>query len=813
VRRHAGLPVAILTVLAGLGGTFAAAPASHAAGRTPRVTLSASAAPQLPRGATRLGALPGTSALTVDVTLRVRNQAALNAYLAGLSDQGSPLFRHYLAPGQFGPMFGATGAQVAAVDSALRAAGLSPGPVSANGLSIPVTAAAAALDQALGTSLIRYQLTGGRVAYANTSAPSVPAPVASLVSGVVGLNTLYQAQSMVARPSRAADGPRPQVTVTPDTTGPQACAAAKSTVTAYGGGFTASQLAAHYGIAPLYGLGDEGQGTRIALVEFEPDLASDILRYKTCFGISTTVNYLSVDGGAGTGAGSGEAALDIEDIAGLAPRAALDVYRAPDSGTGNYDDYAKIVTADTDQVISTSWGVCEDELATAVATDFETLFEEAAAQGQTVLAAAGDSGSTECLPFGGNAGKLVDPLTPASFPYVVGVGGTLIKSATSEPVWNESASSEGAAGGGISTLSCMPAYQYQTAIPGLVNANSRKSATCAADPGGYLREVPDISADADPYTGYVVNWDGDWQTIGGTSAAAPLMAAVAALTDASPFCADYGSGAAGLQPAGLYAAVAQKHAYIFPSATQHEVLSDVTSGNNDYTPSDYKGGLYAAGAGYDEASGLGVPQVSGLTSSLAPSSYYPGLTALMCRYYATKLTSTAVTSISPARGPAKGGTTVTVHGSGFLPIAGADMALVGPAKVAASCTSSTTCTVTVPARAAGAAAIRVSAEDGPASPAVSAGSYTYVAAPSVTSLSPAKGTVKGGTKVTVHGANLAGASAVHFGTATATAVTVVSASEVTVTAPAGKKGTAEVTVTTAGGTSSATAGGGKYAYS
>jgi hypothetical protein len=802
-------------VLAGLAGAVAAAPASHAAGRAPRVTLAASAAPRLPPGASRLGALTSASSVTVDVTLKVRDQPALNAYLGALSDQRSPLFHHFLAAGQFGPLFGATGAQVAAVDAALRAAGLSPGPVSADDLSIPVTATAAALDQALGTSLVRYQLKGGRDAYANTTAPSLPASVASVVSGVVGLNNLYQAQSMVARPSRAEVRQQPQVSLAPDTAGPQACAAAKSAVTAYGGGFTASQLAAHYGIAPLYSLGDEGQGTRVALIEFEPDLASDILRYKTCFGISTAVDNVTVDGGAGTGAGSGEAALDIEDIAGLAPRAALDVYRAPNSGTGNYDDYAKIIDADTDQVISTSWGVCEDELASNAATAFEALFEEAGTQGQTVLAAAGDSGSTECLPFGGNAAKLVDPLTPASLPYVVGVGGTLIKSATSEVVWNESASSEGAAGGGISTLACMPAYQYRTAIPGLVNANSKTSANCAADPGGYLREVPDISADADPYTGYVVNYDGAWQTIGGTSAAAPLMAAVAALTDASPFCADYGSGDAGLQPAGLYAAIAQQRSYIFPASTQHEVLADVTSGDDDYTPtpSSYKGGLYAATVGYDEASGLGVPRVSGLTSSLAPSSYYPGLTALMCRYYATKLKSTAVTSISPAKGPAKGGTTVTVHGSGFLPVAGADLALVGTVKVAASCSSSTTCTVTVPAHAAGVAAIRVSAEDGPASAAVGAGDYTYVAAPSVTSLSPAKGTVKGGTRVVIHGANLTGASAVHFGTAKATGVKVVSAAEVTAVAPAGKKGTEYVTVTTTGGTSSATAAGGKYAYS
>jgi subtilase family serine protease len=91
-----------------------------------------------------------------------------------------------------------------------------------------------------------------------------------------------------------------------------------------------------------------------------------------------------VDGGSGSGEGSGEAALDIEDIAGLAPRAAIDVYQAPNAGTGNYDDYHQIITADTDQVISTSWGVCEAYLGQSNEDSMETLFEEASAQGQTV---------------------------------------------------------------------------------------------------------------------------------------------------------------------------------------------------------------------------------------------------------------------------------------------------------------------------------------------------------------------------------------------------------------------------------------------
>ena len=119
----------------------------------------------------RLGTVSGTTTISLDVTLKVRDQPALNAFLAGLSDKNSPLFHHFLSPGQFGPMFGPTLAEVTAVENALRGAGLSPGAVSANRLSISVTASAGAIDHALGTELISYRMPGGRVAYANSAAP------------------------------------------------------------------------------------------------------------------------------------------------------------------------------------------------------------------------------------------------------------------------------------------------------------------------------------------------------------------------------------------------------------------------------------------------------------------------------------------------------------------------------------------------------------------------------------------------------------------------------------------------------------------
>jgi hypothetical protein len=814
------MPWTVIAVFAGLGGVLAAATPAQAAGAAaaapgaapPSVVLTASAAPRPPSGATKVGPLAAASTVRLDVTLKGRGRGALTAFLAGLSDRGSPLFHQFLLPGQFGPRFGATLAQVTAVQDALKAAGLSPGPVSADRLSIPVTATAGAVDRALGASLARYRMPGGRIAYANAAAPRLAASVAPLVAGVVGLNDLYPQQTLASPLPGPAAKAAARPPATPGTAGQHPCTTAQDTASLYGA-LTASQLAAHYGLTPLYSQGDLGQGTRVALVEFEPNLTSDITAYKSCYGVTAPVSYLHVDGGAGTGAGSGEAALDIETAAGLAPDASVDVYQAPNTGAGNYDDYQAIVNADTDKTISTSWGLCEDYVSLSDDEAMESLFEQANAQGQTVFAASGDSGSTECLQSGGADAGAVNAQTPSSLPYVDGVGGTSL-AGPSEVTWNQSATYAGAGGGGISSVWCMPDYQYQTAIPGLVNADSQTNAACPLAEGRHLRQVPDISADADPYSGYVIDYDGGWTAIGGTSAAAPLWAAIAALTDASAFCADYGSGAPGILPEGLYGMVAGDHSYIYPGSSQEvaEALADVTSGNDDYTPSGYTGGRYPAGPGYDEATGLGVPRVSGLDGSLKPSTFYPGLTALMCKAYSTRLTSTAVTSITPRLGRAGHAVTVTVHGSGFLPIAGADMAFIGSARVAASCTSTTVCHVTLPALSARTVDVKVSAEDYAASPAVKGDHFQYVAAPGISSLSPARGPARGRTRVTVRGTSFIGVTAVHFGARAATGVKVISSSAVTALAPAGS-GTVHVTVTAAGGTSSAAGSRSGYKYS
>ncbi len=140
---------------------------------------------------------------------------------------------------------------------------------------------------------------------------------------------------------------------------------------------------------------------------------------------------MKVDGGAGKGIGQGEAALDIEQLIGLAPKAKLIVYQGPNNnsdnpGTGPYDTLAAMIGQDKVQVISNSWGECETLEGTADAHAENTLLEEAATQGQTFVSAAGDSGSEDCWspPPGGNTNNALTVDDPASQPFAIAVGGT-----------------------------------------------------------------------------------------------------------------------------------------------------------------------------------------------------------------------------------------------------------------------------------------------------------------------------------------------------------------------------------------------------
>jgi subtilase family serine protease len=257
---------------------------------------------------------------------------------------------------------------------------------------------------------------------------------------------------------------------------PHACAAAGSEVSL--GAVTDDQVAHAYGGDGLYMAGDLGAGQTVDIFELEPFFESDVKAFDECYFRADHTSQITVrklDGGAGTGEGSGEAALDVETVSAIAPAADIDVYEGPDTTIGSLDVYDAMVVADNARVISTSWGLCESALqAGAPGTQAieNSIFMEAAAQGQSIFAAAGDDGSDDC------AGEDPSPVSPnlsvddpGSQPYVVSVGGTTFLTRTEPPdetVWNDG-NSGGAGGGGVSETWPRPTWQLDSRVPGVTD--------------------------------------------------------------------------------------------------------------------------------------------------------------------------------------------------------------------------------------------------------------------------------------------------------------------------------------------------------
>jgi subtilase family serine protease len=622
---------AVVALCALLAGSAAAASRGESL-----VRLENSITPALSARARTVGtAVAAGSRLHLTVTLKPRDPAALAAYAKAVSTPGSPSYHQYLSPDQFGRRFGATAAQLRRIRGAFARHGLRLGDAGAGRLSIPLAADAGTIERGLDVQLRRVRGRGQGVVAA-TRAPAIAAGAAAGVQSIVGLDSSSAPQPLTRRARHPGPLAQPlddgEATATSTTAatgtstatpaGPQPCSQA-TYAGGQNGGYTDNQLATAYGFDGLYRAGDDGSGTTVAIYELQPDNPSDIAAFESCYGISTQVSYVSVDGGAGHGAGSDEAAFDIENLIGFAPGAKVLVYQGPNAqtgapGSGPYDTFAAIVNQDRAQVVSVSWGGCEAQLGRADARAENTLFEQAAVQGQSIVAADGDNGAQDCNSRSGPDYNRLSVDDPAAQPYVTGVGGTTLQGYSPqvyETAWNSKHDSAGpstmagSTGGGVSSFWAMPPAQLHAAKPLGVLSSLASGSHCGRS-HGYCREVPDVSIDADPTTGYVVYWNGTgtvagaaagWQVLGGTSGAAPVWAALLALADSSPACAGKSIGYA--DPA-LYGAASSSYAGDF---------HDVTQGNNDFGVTTQG---FRAKRGYDPATGLGTPNATPLVASL-----------------------------------------------------------------------------------------------------------------------------------------------------------------------------------------------------
>jgi kumamolisin len=448
---------------------------------------------------------------------------------------------------------GAHDDDLAAVERFAHDHGLTVAESSPERRTVKLTGSVAEASKAFGVDLDRYDHPEHGSFRGRSGYVYVPASLIDVVEGVFGLDDRPQL--------------RPQFRVAD----PQAVTSS----------YTPVEVAQAYN----FPTGVSGVGQCVAIIELGGGYQqSDLDAYFGELGLPVpTVTAVSVDGATNSPArdpnsADAEVLLDIEVVGAIAPGARIAVYFAPNSDQGFIDAVTTAVhdQANAPSVISISWGGPESTWTLQAQTALDQAFADAAALGVTVSAASGDNGSGDGV---GDGRAHTD--FPASSPHVLACGGTRLQPGGAETVWNDGASG-GATGGGVSDTFDLPDWQSSAGVPR------------SANPGGRVgRGVPDVSGDADPQTGYRVLVDGQQATIGGTSAVAPLWAALAALLNEQR-----GTPVGFLNP--------------FLYGSGEGALRDVTSGDNDLGDAP----AYTAGPGWDACTGLGSPDGAALAQLL-----------------------------------------------------------------------------------------------------------------------------------------------------------------------------------------------------
>jgi kumamolisin len=503
-----------------------------------------------------LGPADPTERLEVTVIVRATDPQGLQTRLQEIAREAAKKGAKsrgptsHLSRAEYARRHGASRADLDAVREFAEAHGLAVVQEHAGRRTLLLAGTVAQFNDAFDVELQRCSHPAGT--YRGRTGPvHIPAELSGIIEAVLGLDDRPQAEAHFRMKTSHGRRSRP------------AQAGATS--------FTPLQIAAIYDFPP-----GDGNGECIALIElgggYRPQ---DLQTYFSGLGLSLpAVTAVSVDQATNQPTGDpngpdGEVMLDIEISGAIAPAAAIAVYFAPNTDAGFLD---AVTTAIHDEVrkpsvVSISWGGAESTWTQQAMTTMDQALQVAAAMGITVCVAAGDSGSTDGVSDGSNH---VD--FPASSSHALACGGTSLQAnvttITSEVVWNDGNPTSGAGGGGVSTFFALPSWQQ-----GLDTTDAEGTRSPLT-----MRGVPDVSADADPQTGYNVLVDGTTAVYGGTSAVAPLWAGLIARINAMA------GHSAGLMSPALYG--------------QPSALHDITQGNN---------GGFAASPGWDACTGLGSP--------------------------------------------------------------------------------------------------------------------------------------------------------------------------------------------------------------
>ena len=532
-------------------------------------------------------------------------QVELERLLADQQNPFSPDYHAWLTPEQFADRFGLSSNDISKVTAWLQSEGLAVDTVSRSRNWIWFSGTADQIQKTLQTSLHRYNV-GGEMHFANASEPSMPAAIAPLVLGVLGLDD-FRPKSKQSKAVRLL-GEAAKGSLHPQFSNPS------------GNHYLApDDFATIYNLNPLYNLGYDGSGQRIAIVGQSAVDLTDIQVFRILYGLPKHDPQLVLVPGTpdpGQTSDMQEAALDIEWAGAVARNANITYVYSIDALVS----LIHAVDQNIAPIISYSFAICEQSDSDFLILSIRSLAQEANAQGITWIASSGDSGAAACDPHDDPAkaqalhGLKVD--FPASLPEVTAVGGTQFDEGTGqywsasnsgalasalsyipEKGWNESdAQGLAASGGGLSSLFPKPAWQI---APGVPDTNSRA--------------IPDVALTAATHDGYLVVVGGQPMVFGGTSAAAPAFAGIVALVNQyqvlNGVSTQYGQG--NINP-NLYS-IARNTAGVF---------HDITVGNNIVPclastlncPAGTLG--YSAAAGYDLVTGLGSVDAFNLAVSL-----------------------------------------------------------------------------------------------------------------------------------------------------------------------------------------------------
>ena len=638
-----------------------------------------------------LGATPGDTQLQgmeLRFTPSVAQQAALDQLLLDQQNPASPKYHQWLTPQQFAAQFGLSADDLAKVTVWLTSQGFTVNGVAQGGGFVSFSGSVTQAQNAFHTSIHNLSVNG-EAHFANITNASVPSAFAGVVGAISGLHDFR---------------PKPHLhnsLVKPNFT---------SSIS--GNHFlTPDDVYTIYDVNTLLNSGITGSGITIAVAGQVDITLTDIAAFRAASGLSAkapTVQIVpsAVYGGCDPGTPSSyssrcdgsyipssgdqeESSLDVEWSGAMAPSAS--VLFVTSENVFLSLDYA--IDADVAPIITISYGLCEASVGSADLSSMDQIFQQANAQGQTIMAAAGDAGATDCdTGTSAEYGLAVD--FPASSPHVTAMGGTMfngdaaatgsgttwattqywtgtsgtdvISSARSyipEAAWNDASyNGFGGGGGGASNFFAKPAWQVQTGASGM---------TTSVQPDG-ARDVPDIALDASDshdtllvcYGGYCSNGfriasgtsAGDLTSAGGTSFDAPIFAGMLALIEqkTSPT-----KGLGNINPT-LYA-LGNSTAYY--NNISSSVFHDITTGSNAMicttgTTDCLNGGTigYNASTGYDLATGWGSVDLYNLASAwnlVTPE----GVGSLGANLSTTALSASSTTSSATN---VTAGTTVTI---------------------------------------------------------------------------------------------------------------------------------------------------------